>query len=418
MKRLLLLLSFFLLSLSYSFAGGFQINENGAKGMAMAGAFTGLANDPSAVYYNPGGLTQLTGTNFYGGVCLIKPGTTFRGPLPENTEWKLKDQLFTPYNLYIHHQISDDLHFGFGANNQYGLGTKWDENWVGSQLAVETEIRTFFFSGVIAYKISDQLSIGAGPVFAYGDVIISKQNSLGQFQGNAFLELSGDATAFGYAAGILYKPSEMFSFGLSYRSQVKFEFDGTAELTAPKVLLENGQIPYGPVSAPMTTPENITLGIAYFPTDNITVTGDFQYIGWDSYDKLAVTFNDFTDEYGDKIQSINPRNFENAWIARLGAEYKLSEDFALRGGLLYDSNPVKDEKLDPTLPDADRLGLNIGFGYQITNKMAVDVAYLYLRFEERKITDSHETYTKGFAPFNGVYNCNAHLLGINFTYSL
>jgi long-chain fatty acid transport protein len=52
----------------FTFAGGFQINEHSARAMGMAGAFTGLANDASAVYFNPAGITQLSGTNFLAGV--------------------------------------------------------------------------------------------------------------------------------------------------------------------------------------------------------------------------------------------------------------------------------------------------------------------------------------------------------------
>jgi len=89
----------------------------------------------------------------------------------------------------------------------------------------------------------------------------------------------------------------------------------------------------------------------------------------------------------------------------------------LRAGVFYDNNPVKNERVDPTLPDADRIGLNIGFGYKISKNLSIDFAYLFLRFFERTITNSKESYTSGFAPFNGVYNSTAHLTGFNFSYN-
>ena len=51
------------ISASTLFAGGFQLNEHNARAMALGGAFTALSNDPSAIYFNAAGLTQLSGTH-------------------------------------------------------------------------------------------------------------------------------------------------------------------------------------------------------------------------------------------------------------------------------------------------------------------------------------------------------------------
>lgn len=414
MKKLIPL--FIMLSLTGSlFASGFQINEHGARAMSLGGAFTGLANDPSAIFFNPAGITQLSGTRLMGGVTFIKPISTFRGPSPEVTEWELEDKIFNPINFYVTHQLSDDFYVGLAVNNPYGLGTEWDPDWVGRYLAVETEIRTFYFTPVIAYKITDNLSIGAGPVFAYGDVTIKRKNSLAPFEGDAFIELDGDGTAWGYTVGIHYKPVKELWLGFNYRSQADFDFEGTANVTAPSQF--TGLLPTGAVEAPLTAPRNIVFGLAYFPMDELTITADFQYVGWSSYDKLEVTFTEVKDENGDPLVQSSIRDYDNSWIARLGAEYSLDECWDLRGGLLYDSNPVKDERLDPTLPDSDRLGLNLGFGYKITESLSVDVAYFFLRFTEREIDNSLEDYTDGSAKFNGVYNSTAHLFGLNFSYN-
>lgn len=397
------------------FAGGFQINEHGARAMGMAGAFTAIANDPTALFYNPAGLAFVGGTHFYGGATLIKPISSFRGPAPSVQEWKMKDLLFNPINIYVTHQLMDNLTLGIGLNNPYGLGTEWDADWVGKYMAIKTEIRTFFFYASVGYKLSDNFSIGAGPIYAMGDVTINRKNSLSPFDADARINLTGDASAVGFTAGLLYKPMNEFSIGLSYRSEVKFDFTGKADVTSPAQLLP--LIPKGNVKAPLTTPQNITLGLAYFPSEDLTISSDLQYIGWSSYDKLEVTFEDVKDANGNPVVSSSLRDYNNAMIARVGFEYKLTDPLTLRGGVLYDFNPVKDERLDPTLPDADRLGLNIGIGYKLTENIGIDVAYLFLRFNERKIDNSVESYSAGSAYFNGVYNSTAHLLGIDLSYN-
>ena len=157
-------------------------------------------------------------------------------------------------------------------------------------------------------------------------------------------------------------------------------------------------------------PMNLTLGVAYFPMKDLTITADFQYVGWSSYDKLAVDFESFAD-------MSNLRDYKNGFIARLGGEYKLTDEFTLRTGIYYDKNPIKDELVDPTLPDADRIGLNIGLGYKIARNLSIDIAYLFLRFNERTITNSQIYYAAGNAPLNGVYNSVAHLFGVNFSFN-
>ncbi len=60
----------------------------------MGGAFTALANDPSAIYFNPSGITQLPGTNILGGTSLIFPNSSFEGPSPSITKYNLESNIF------------------------------------------------------------------------------------------------------------------------------------------------------------------------------------------------------------------------------------------------------------------------------------------------------------------------------------
>jgi long-chain fatty acid transport protein len=403
------------------FAGGFQINENGARAMAMAGAFTGLANDPSAVYFNPAGILQLKGTNFYFGSTLIAPKSSFTDS--KSVETKMDSQLFTPINFYLTHGIGDKLAVGLGVNNQYGLGTKWDPSSVIRFYAGNTSIKSFFFTPVVAYQWTENLSISAGLAVVYADVEISKK-SPAPIPGyvEPTITMKGNKTGFGFSAGLLYKFSQTFQAGLSYRSQVKLEFAGTATSDPATfyhpLLKANLAYPNGDITAPLNTPQNVTLGIAYKADPSLMLTADFQYVGWSSYDKLAVTFTNYDLDLNpaNGVQNVSSvdRNYQNTWILRTGAEYTASDKLSVRAGILYDRNPVQTEYVDPTLPDADRLGLNIGFGYKISSKIAIDVAYMFLAFDDRNLSGSKVTPTLN----GGMYQNSAHLIGVDFSYSL
>lgn len=425
MKKILTIIVIFGLFTNIAYGSGFQLNEHGARAMAMAGAFTGLANDPSAIYFNPAGITQLKGTQFLAGATLILPIASYTAPAPLNTQTDMNSQVFNPINFYVTQQIGDKLAVGLGVTNQYGLGTKWDQKWVGRFLAVETKVETFFFTPVVAYKLFENLSVSAGPVIAMGTVKISKKNpnAVNPLGPEFFTVMDGTSdVAFGFTAGILFKASDKLQVGLSYRSEMTFNFSGTAESTPASFTFVHPVYkvpitvpwPHGNITAPLTTPQNITFGLAYMPNDNFTTTFDFQYVGWSSYNKLSVTFENynpasptFTGSYTSSVD----RNYENSFIVRWGLEYKPTDGFALRGGLLYDKNPIPQEYVDPTLPDADRLGFNVGFGGKLTDRLGIDVAYMFLSFADRTIGNSK-------FGFNGSYSSTAHLFGLNFSYSL
>ncbi len=409
-KKIMFTILFTLCVISYLYSGGFQINEQGAKAMGMAGAYTALADDPSAVYYNPAGITQLNGTQIMAGLTLISPKSSFRGVSPEITEYKMKELLFNPINFYLTHRINSKMAAGFGINNPYGLGSEWNEDWIGKYIAGKTEVATFFFLSVIAYDLMHNLSLSMGPTFAFGEVEIVKMTGLAPFVGDAKVTLKGDDnSAWGFSAGALYKAMEdKLSFGLSYKSEVEFNFEGTVTSDGPSAIEDS--LPSGDISAKLTTPLNLTFGMAYKLIPELTLTADYQYIGWSCYDTLAIDFKK-NSEWNIKA----PKNYENTYILRFGCEYSLNDNLDLRTGILYDNNPVKDEWVDPMLPDANRIGLNFGFGYEFKN-ITIDVAYLLLRFDQRKITDSKVNYTDGDAPFNGVYNSIANLVGFNLSY--
>jgi long-chain fatty acid transport protein len=82
------------------------------------------------------------------------------------------------------------------------------------------------------------------------------------------------------------------------------------------------------------------------------------------------------------------------------------DKFQFRAGYLLDRTPVKGKYVEPILPDANRNGINLGVGYKIDDMFTVDVAYLFLKFDQRKASGTEVN-------FDGTYNQTANLFGIN-----
>ncbi len=402
---------FVMLAANEIFAGGFQLNEHSARAMAMGGAFTGLADDPSAIYFNAAGITQLNGIHLMLGSTMIAPVFSFRGVAPTVTEYDATKQTFFPVHFYATYGVNKDLAIGLGFTSPFGLGSKWDDNWVGRYLAIETSLQVFAVTPVVAYKVLDNLSVSAGLVYSFANVKISQKTPQTPFAGDAFTHLEGkDNSAWGYNFGVFFKPSEDLSLGVSYHSQIKYKFKGTATTTGAAQLVS--ELPNGDAQANLTTPFNLAFGAAYRVLPKLLLSADFQYVGWSSYDTLTINFSNPTTTVS------SPRMYDNSFIVRLGGEYNLTDNLDLRAGIYFDKNPVKPEYVNPSLPEANRLGFSFGLGYKLMDNMSVSAAYLYIRNSQLTVTDSQEHYSLGNSGFNGTYNAYANLFSLTLSYSL
>lgn len=411
-KFVLSFAAFILLINSMTIAGGFQLNEHGAKALALGGAFTAIANDPSAIYWNGAGLTQLSGTHFMFGTALISPTSTFRGVSPDVDIYHMQPQIFFPSHFFGSHSFGESFAVGLGFTTPFGLGTRWDEDWIGKYLAIETELRTFIITPVVAYQPFSFLSVSAGFVYSFADVLITQKTSLEPFAGDGFIHLDGEEkSAFGYNFGIMLKPFDFLSLGGSFHSEVDYTFEGTATATAPSQI--SSLLPQGNVTADLTTPMNITFGLALDVSSRLKLSADYQFVGWSSYDSLAI---DFEDPAYDDIAS--PRLYDDSYIIRFGAGYKASDNLTLMAGVYFDNNPVDPDKLNPSLPDSDRLGFSVGVEGKLTENLTVTGTYLFIRSKELTVTNSQEEYTSGGSAFNGTYNSYANILSFSLTYGL
>jgi long-chain fatty acid transport protein len=410
-SRLLLLVLPLLISANL-FAGGFQLNEHGARALGMGGAFTGVANDASAVYWNGAGISFLKGTNIVFGASFIAPTSKFRGVTPDVTEYRGKNLLFYPVHFFATTQLNEKFSVGLGFTTPFGLGTEWDENWVGKYLAVETSLQTFTVSPVVSYKPIESLAISAGFVYSFANVKITRKNPLASYlSSDAFVKLEGDDMfAYGFNAGLMFKPTKCVSIGASYHSEVTYEFEGTATSTGPDQVVSS--LPKGDIKAELTTPQNIAGGIAVDLSSKLKLSADFQYVGWSSYDTLAVTFVETN------VVSASPRMYEDSYIIRLGGAYKANDQLTVLGGIYYDNNPVSNEYLNPSLPESDRIGLSLGFEAHLFENLSIQGSYLFIRGQQLTIDNSHEAYTSGGSGFNGTYNTSANIFGLSFNLGL
>jgi len=402
------------------FASGFSIYEQGARATAMGGAYIAQANDATAVFYNPAGFANLSGTNFTIGTTLIATQFAFTGPtyLDDRKYTAAKDGFFPPSHLYITYRIHDRVSAGFGFFSLFGLGSEWgseNDPWVGRLLTTNTELQTYFFNPQIAVKILENLSVGAGFEIVNGsvkmerDLYFSPRNVFGSST------LKANTQGYGFNLGIKYEPLPGLMAGAIYRSNVNLDFeDGDATYDFPDTGDDviNGEIRrYFPFktkgSSKIELPDVLGAGIAYEFTENLLAEFDYLLIRWSSYDKLTVKFQQ---SVVGVTQVESPRNYRDSYSLRFGMQYRLDESWNMRLGYIYDQYAVPEAYVEPSLPEGNRHNYTFGIGYKWST-FSVDGAYHLLLQDDREVTNSIHN-------FNGKYTGLANLYSLSLGFVL
>lgn len=390
-------------------ASGFAIFETSVRVSGMMGAYVADGRDVSTIFFNPAGLAQLSGFHFSGGAEIIAPTSSYRGPYPNSVaKTDMESQQFVIPHVYASYQVMKDLTVGLGLYVPFGLGTKWDRNWVGRGNSTETSIETAVIAPAFGYTL---------PFKEYGDISIGASLQIGVL-GKAILErvvtdiaeptdgskrlfrLEGESEEifYGYTFGMIYKPMDKVSVGFNYRSEMEIKLSGEAQFTN----LPSSQFVSGTTGGlTLTTPASLTIGVSVRPIENLTLNLDYVNWGWTSYDSLKIVFSQETA----RLKNISsPRLFKDVFQLRFGAEYIVNQvqGLTVRAGLGFDQNPVPDETLDSTLPDTDRLLGSLGASYAITKTVGFSVYYTFIRGAERLVKTNE---------LPGYYNTHANLFG-------
>ncbi len=388
-----------------SLAGGFQVNLQGTKQTGMGHLGTSFYLGASSTYFNPA-MMGLDSNKFSVelGVNFINSNVEFQNAqngISETTD----NPTGTPFYFYATYKISDKVSAGLRVYTPFGSSVDWGEDWSGKFLIQDISLRAIYIQPTLSYKINDQLSVGGGLTVVNGSVELNRALPV-PIGNNATANLEGSATAYGFNAGVYYQATENLSIGLTHRSKVEVELEGgDVDFTTDASLASS--FPDGKFDATLPLPATTTLGLAYKVNEKLLLSVEGSFVEWSAYESLDFDFKTNTSRLED---SKNPRNYEDAMIFRVGAQYSCNEMLDFRAGFYYDQSPVQDEYFNPETPNSDNIGLTTGLSGHITERFGFDASFLYIIGQER---DSE--YKP--AGFGGKYASRSVITGIGFNYS-
>ncbi len=387
--------------------GGWNNTLMGARALAMGAAFAGLADDASAIYYNPAGLAfqenrlNLAIDGFY-----VWP--THEYVTPAGTKAESRYNASIP-QIFFTYQTSERLTVGFGAYVPYaGGGVDWKEDQLGVPL--KSYLGVLSLTPTISYQVNEQLSVGFNLNFYHS---VLEVDTVADLYGPMKAEESGSALTAGF--GLMYKPSERASIGLSIRGPAKMKLSGTTSISAEapgfgivKLKLDS--------ETSFSLPWDVEMGFSYRLSDSFLFTTSAQYTIWSALDNVDKIIKDIPildpENLGTyDLEVVEEMNFKNILIVRVGMEYLLPSGLALRAGIGMDRAATPEDALSITNIDVDKFTLLGGIGYQ-TGRMRIDFAFVRAFGKERE-----KSITQFGLPLTERYNLNVSIVGLGITYS-
>jgi long-chain fatty acid transport protein len=357
-----------------SFGLGFRNPDQGARATGQGEAFAAQADDASAIYYNPAGLTQLDGTHVTAGGYVSFPNIRFSGALGSD---KMNTTAYVPH-LYLASDFGlENWRFGLGVNVPFGNRVEYSETGPFRFLATESHLIVLNMAPTAAYQINENLSIGASLNVYHGDTKLVRFVSFFPFPlPDGRFQFDADGQAVGATIGLLWKIDEQHTIGVVYRSPFEIEFEGTARLDSAL-----GEPPAN-ARADIQFPQSVTVGYAFRPTKKLKLEVDVEWTNWDMLNDVVLRAPGASFD-GDTI----PFHWKDSFFYEFGAEYELNDHWVVRAGYIFSENSVPTSTFSPLLPDSDRHIFSVGGGFS-NERVRVDAAYQYSLSENRTVSGS------------------------------
>lgn len=373
------------LLISNAYAAGFHLREqsSAAQGNAFAGATAGAENN-SYAYYNVAGLTRQKGSQVNFGASYIAPKASAKNVRDENGNRdsdveNVVHAAVSPYGTFSY-QINDRTVAGIALNVPYGMITKYDHDWAGSDHGVTSDLKAVDITPMIAYKATDKLSIGAGVQFQYLWAHLTNSSKKAAYTDH--VQADGDSLGVGYQLGLLYEFSDTTRAGIGYRSEVEHKIKGKLKSSGSTAPGQYGQyfdsLLNQKINVDLVTPAMLSFGLYHDINERWAVMAEYQRVFWSSLQDLDYISRHGDNQPGKPYISHTQESWRDTNFYAIGTSYMLDEQWKLRLGLAYDQSAVRFQHRTPRIPDSDRIWYSMGLGYKYSEKLSFDAGFTYI----------------------------------------
>lgn len=327
-------------------------------GPALSG-LTGSANDATSVFFSPAGITRLEQPEMViQAAFMFKESkfevdeATYSGGDSDNDQ-----QIALIPGVFYARPLNERWHLGLSLNVPSGFGNNYGDRWSGRYHTQESTLAFVAATGVVAYEVTDNFSLAAGPYAMYVDSTVKARiNNLLPDYGDGKIELEESGGDLGFTLGAMYQFSETTRIGLVYRSELEPELDGTPTFKNLDPLLREtlaaANLLGTEVEVDFKVPAMAAIGFYTELSDQWALTGDLIWLDMSEFGITHLRVEEDSVSVSGK--------YRDMWATSAAIKYRYAEDRAVSFGGLYASSPVTDDNRDVGLPLDRMIGVGVG----------------------------------------------------------
>jgi long-chain fatty acid transport protein len=351
-------------------------NPVSARSIGLGGAFTAVADDPTALHFNPAGLSALPGSNVLIGVELVHAPRFYQpvfaddrcsaSPPPAECQRQEPGAPIRPlpslgFATRLEREgVPSRLTFGVGLWNTFGGQLKYDDNPEIPGTLIETRNAVIEIVPGASYEVNDVLAVGFAFRLGFGlfdSVSVQRPSDA---------DLSATGLGAGATFGVMVKPSNKLRLGFVYRTPLTVTTKGDGVLNVGgmdrDVKLEYVQ----------RWPQQMGFGAAFTPNEKLLVSVQLDWHGWQRVNDLGPVIEG--EENVTRLANIDT-DWQDNYAFHLGAQYNVSDKLHARGGFTYDTRAAIKKSQERTFLDSNKMLAAVGASYRINDRWRIDTAF-------------------------------------------
>lgn len=361
---------------------GFYLSEVGTPGSLGTG---GVANPTNTVgadsaWTNPAGMTGIDRPQLLGGVQAVLPSIEFNAREARNTlslaplagpvrgdDGGNAGEITPIPSLFYVTPLSERARFGLALTALLGGGVDYGREFVGRYAVQDVSLEGVGLTSSFGYRVTDQLSLGAGlsVVYTTFEQSIAVRRGAPDPALDARVDFAGlDAWGVQGILGLTYAFTDRLLLGIVYRSEADTDLEGDLRYRGlrPEVV---SRLP-DKIKVSWTNPQWLEAGLRFRVDDE---TALFFNLGWQEWSRFSDNVLGFG---GDRVLTLD-RDWDDTWHAGVGAARRLSPRSIVLLGVSYDSSPVKNKHRTLDLPFDETWKLAAAYRFEHGRNLAFAV---------------------------------------------